>query len=247
MPQDDATELKRLQDVRDAYGDEDGPFDRAMRTYMMRTLEVWWRPGAILQVGCSHGDQTTLLKRRFDDVSVLEPMQAFIDKARAKAGAGVAFHCDLIETFKPPRTYDNILLSHVLEHVEDPVACIAKLMSWLSDGGRLFLVVPNGGAASRRIAAKMGLVSHLEGLSAADRAAGHRRVYQLDGLCRDARDAGARLAHSGGIFFKPLANFQFDALMGGKLISDAFMEGCYQLGAEHPTMSASVFVVAERG
>ena len=54
------------------------------------------------------------------------------------------------------------------------------------------------------------------------------------------------IADTGGIFFKPLANFQFDALMGGPLIGEAFMEGCYQLGKEHPTFCASIYLVAER-
>jgi hypothetical protein len=83
-------------------------------------------------------------------------------------------------------------------------------------------------------------------LSPSDIAAGHRRVYRLNTLCRDALAAGLKVAESGGIFFKPLANFQFDALIGGPLISEAFMEGCYQLGKEHPAMSASIFVIAER-
>jgi hypothetical protein len=49
---------------------------------------------------------------------------------------------------------------------------------------------------------------------------------------------------TGGIVFKPLANFQFNALMGGDLINDAFMEGCYQLGREAPASCASIYVVA---
>jgi hypothetical protein len=93
----------------------------------------------------------------------------------------------------------------------------------------------------------MGALSHLEALSPDDVAAGHRRVYRLDTLCRDARDAGLNIARSGGIFFKPLANFQFNELMGGPLIGEAFMEGCYRLGLEHPSFCASIYVVAERG
>jgi len=50
----------------------------------------------------------------------------------------------------------------------------------------------------------------------------------------------------GGIFFKPLANFQFDALIGGPVISEAFLEGCFQLGKEHPSFCASIYVIAER-
>ena len=108
------------------------------------------------------------------------------------------------------------------------------------------MVVPNAEAASRRIAVKMGVLEQLESLSTADVAAGHRRVYRLDTLTADARRAGLGIADTGGVFFKPLANFQFDALIGGPLIGEPFMEGCYQLGKEHPTFCASIYLVAER-
>jgi hypothetical protein len=106
--------------------------------------------------------------------------------------------------------------------------------------------VPNGEAASRRIAVKMGALRHLEDLSPDDVAAGHRRVYRLDTLTRDVKEAGLKVATTGGIFFKPLANFQFNALIGGSLISEAFMEGCYELGKEQADACASIYVIAER-
>ena len=91
----------------------------------------------------------------------------------------------------------------------------------------------------------MRLLPTLGALSAADRKHGHRRVYFLDTLQNDVAGAGMGIAASGGVFFKPLANFQFDGLMGGPYITDAFMEGCYRLGAEQPDMCASIYVVGE--
>ena len=121
-------------------------------------------------------------------------------------------------------------------------------VAYLDRGGSLFETLEsiNAEAASRRIAVKMGALTHLEDLSPSDIAAGHRRVYRLDTLCRDALAAGLKVGESGGIFFKPLANFQLDALIGGPLISEAFMEGCYLLGKEQPAMAASIYVIAER-
>lgn len=241
------TEKDRLDEVVASYGETYAPFDTAMRGYMMRSIEPFLRDGKCLQVGCAHGDQTSLLLERFNDVVVVEAARAFIDSTVAVVGDRARFFECLIEDFETEERFDTILFSHVLEHVIDPVACLAKLKSLLTPTGRLFVVVPNAEAASRRIAAKMGALTHLEALSKADVEAGHRRVYRLDTLCRDVREAGLDVADSGGIFFKPLANFQFDALMGGELIGDAFMEGCYQLGKEHAAFCASIYVVAERG
>lgn len=242
-----SSERERLSAAIASYGEAYAPFDAKMRDYMMRAFEPFFRDGACLQVGCAHGDQTSLLLDRFDRVTVVEGAPEFIEIAKARVGDRARFVECLIEDFETDERYDTILFAHVLEHVVDPVVALRKLKSLLAPGGRLFLVVPNAEAASRRIAVKMGALTHLEALSPDDIAAGHRRVYRLDTLCRDAREADLSIAHTGGIFFKPLANFQFNQLMGGPLISDAFMDGCFELGLEHPTFCASIYVVAEGG
>ncbi len=239
-------ERERLDGVVDSYGEAYSPFDAAMRDYMMRTLSPWFGDGRCLQVGCAHGDQTSLLLRRYADVTVVEAARAFIDATAAKVGPAVRFVESLIEDFETSDRFDTILFSHVLEHVVDPVVALEHLRGLLTPTGRLFLVVPNAEAASRQIAVKMGVLESLEDLSVADIEAGHRRVYRLDTLCRDARRAGLSIIDSGGILFKPLANFQFNALMDGPLIPPAFLDGCYELGREHPTFCASIYLVAER-
>jgi 2-polyprenyl-3-methyl-5-hydroxy-6-metoxy-1,4-benzoquinol methylase len=239
-------ERTHLNAVTASYGEQIAPFDAKMRDYMMRTFAPFFRDGNCLQVGCAHGDQTTLLLERYSDVTVVEGAREFIDHTRGRVGDQVLFVEGLVEDFETDARYETIFFSHVLEHVTDPVVALSKLGGLLTPSGRLYVVVPNAEAASRRIAVKMGALTHLEDLSPSDIAAGHRRVYRLDTLCRDVLAAGLNITESGGIFFKPLANFQFDALIGGPLISEAFMEGCYQLGKEHPAMSASIFVIAER-
>jgi 2-polyprenyl-3-methyl-5-hydroxy-6-metoxy-1,4-benzoquinol methylase len=241
-----SAERQRLEAVVASYGDAYAPFDAAMRGYMMRTLGPFFREGPCLQVGCAHGEQTALLEDRFPDLTVVEAARPFLLLAADKASPRVQFVESLIEDYETDRRFETILLTHVLEHVADPVAVLKHLGRLLTPSGRLFVVAPNAEAASRRIAVKMGVLPDLEALSEADAAAGHRRVYRLDTLTRDARQAGLHVAATGGIFFKPLANFQFDQLMGGPLIGEAFMEGCYELGREHPTFCASIYLIAER-
>ena len=60
-------------------------------------------------------------------------------------------------------------------------------------------------------------------------------------------DAGLHIVHRGGIFFKPLANYQFDQLIGGSVVTQDYLEGCYRLGMHYPDLCASVYVVCERG
>ena len=242
-----SSEHERLAAAVASYGEGVAPFDALMRSYMMRTFAPWFQDGACLQVGCAHGDQTSLLLDRYDDLTVLEPDPTFIAHTRDRVGERAVFVEALLEDYETDRRFDTIVFSHVLEHVADPVAALRKLGGMLKPGGRLYVIVPNAEAPSRRIAVKMGLISHLEGLSVADVAAGHRRVYRLDTLQRDVAEAELKAEHTGGIFYKPLANFQFDALIGGPLIGDGFMEACYALGRERPGECASIFVVAGAG
>ena len=81
----------------------------------------------------------------------------------------------------------------------------------------------------------------------AERAQGHRRTYSLSALERDVRDAGLSVVATGGVFFKALANYQFDKLLGGDVISDGYLDGCYELGKQYPDLCASVYVVCESG
>ena len=108
------------------------------------------------------------------------------------------------------------------------------------------VVVPNANAPSRQIAVQMGLIASNDAVTDAERAHGHRRTYRLDTLERDVRAAGLQVVHSGGVFFKPLANYQFDKLLGGDVISDGYLEGCYRLGLHYPDLCASVYAVCER-
>jgi hypothetical protein len=81
----------------------------------------------------------------------------------------------------------------------------------------------------------------------AERAHGHRRTYTLETLEADALASGLSVVDRGGVFFKALANYQFDRLMGGDVITPAYLDGCYELGKTYPDLCASIYLVCERG
>ena len=115
------------------------------------------------------------------------------------------------------------------------------------EGGRLFLACPNANAPSRQIAVKMGLISHNTAVTPAEQVHGHRCTYTLDTLERDAVQGGLRTIYRSGIFFKALANFQWDRLLNTDIISDEYLEGCFQLGQQYPDLCSSIFLVCEPG
>jgi 2-polyprenyl-3-methyl-5-hydroxy-6-metoxy-1,4-benzoquinol methylase len=221
-------------------------FDDVLRRYVLRSLDPFLRAGKALEMGCYRGDTTVLLAARFADLTVIEASDELVAVARARVSPAVRFIHATFETVDLRERFDSVFLLHALEHLDDPIAVLKRTGSWMAPGGRLFVVVPNANAPSRQIAVYMGLIEHNAAVTDAEREHGHRRTYALDTLERDVTGAGLRVVHRGGVFFKPLANYQFDKLLGTDIITDEFLEGCYRLGERYPDLCASVYVVCER-
>jgi 2-polyprenyl-3-methyl-5-hydroxy-6-metoxy-1,4-benzoquinol methylase len=220
-----------------------------MHPFMIRAFEPFFRSGSLLELGSFKGDFTKRFLSRFDDITCVEASDAATNEAKAKLGAnGIVYINAVFETVQLPRRYDNIILTHVLEHLDDPVFLLKRVNNeWLSEHGRLFLVCPNANAPSRQIAVKMGLISHNAAVTPAEAQHGHRITYSLDTLERDAGAAGLKVVHRSGIFFKALANFQWDRLLATDIISPEYLEGCYQLGQQYPDLCSSIFLMCEKG
>jgi SAM-dependent methyltransferase len=237
-------EIKDTADHQYAYGFD---FD-VMHPYMIRSFEPFFRPGSFLELGSFKGDFTRRFLERFDDVTCVEASGDAIGQARQRLGEKVQFVHSLFETAQLPKRYDNIVLTHVLEHIDDPVRVLKRINDeWLAEGGRFFLVCPNANAPSRQIAVKMGLITHNSAVTPAEAEHGHRCTYALDTLERDAVAAGLKVVHRSGIFFKALANFQWDRLLQTDIISKEYLEGCYKLGQHYPDLCSSIFLMCERG
>ncbi|MDU9004316.1 class I SAM-dependent methyltransferase [Sedimentitalea todarodis] len=237
-------EFKDNTDRKYAY---DFDFD-VMHKYMMRSFAPFLRPGSALELGSFKGDFTRRLLPLFDDLSCVEASAEAIEQAREIIPDNVQFHEGMFETITLPKRYDNIILTHVLEHLDDPVGVLRRVNTeWLAEGGRFFLVCPNANAPSRQIAVKMGLVSHNDAITPGEAEHGHRITYSLDTLERDAAAAGLRVVHRSGIFFKALANFQWDRLLNTDIISPEYLDGCYALGQLYPDLCSSIFLMCEAG
>jgi SAM-dependent methyltransferase len=237
-------EIKDTADHQYAYS-----FDFAvMHHYMIKSFEPFFKTGSLLELGSFKGDFTKRFLPYSADITCVEASQVAIDEARQKLGDRVKFVNSLFETATLPARYDNIVLTHVLEHLDDPIRVLRRINDeWLSETGRFFLVCPNANAPSRQIAVKMGLIPNNSAVTAAEAEHGHRCTYSLDTLERDAVQAGLKVVYRSGVFFKALANFQWDRLLQTDIISSQYLEGCYQLGQHYPDLCSSIFLLCERG
>jgi 2-polyprenyl-3-methyl-5-hydroxy-6-metoxy-1,4-benzoquinol methylase len=251
-PVNDVKKAERDYDreLRDALGHQYAyTFDLdVMHPFMLRSFEPFFRDGSVLELGSFRGEFTRRLTSRFADITCVEASGEAVAASRASLGDRVRFVQATFEGVALDRRFDNVVLTHVLEHLDDPVGVLARVnREWLSPSGRLFLVCPNANAASRQIAVHMGLITHNAAVTPAEEAHGHRITYSLDTLERDARAAGLKVLHRSGIFFKALANFQWDRLLATDIISPEYLEGCYQLGHQYPDLCSSIFLVCESG
>ncbi len=148
---------------------------------------------------------------------------------------------------------------NVLEHVKNPVVTLQKAASFLQKSGVMIVHVPNADAVNRKIAVKMGTLTHCQELSPFDlTVAGHRRSYTMASLQSDLRTAGLRITATGGVFYKMLSTPQMDWLLKngpwrdggfgwgwvGAIQKDwmhEFCRACYEYGKERPEDCNCIF------
>jgi 2-polyprenyl-3-methyl-5-hydroxy-6-metoxy-1,4-benzoquinol methylase len=227
-----------------AYGFD---FD-VMHKYMISSFEPFFKRGNLLELGSFKGAFTERLLPYFDEITCVEASDVAMAEAQQKFGNKITFFNAMFENANLPKQYDNIVMTHVLEHIDDPVSVLKRVNDeWLADDAYFFLACPNANAPSRQIAVKMGLISHNAAVTSAEAAHGHRCTYSLDTLERDAVAAGLTVIHRSGIFFKALANFQWDRLLQTDIVSKDYLDGCYKLGQQYPDLCASIFLVCTKG
>jgi len=236
-------EFKDTADHKYAYSFD---FD-VMHYYMLKAFEPHFIKGNCLELGSFRGNFTERLLPHFDDITCVEASREALAQAQERLPADNIkyFNCTFEEVMLPTK-YDNVILTHVLEHIDNPISLLSKIKTtWLSDKGRIFIVCPNANAASRQIAVKMGLISHNCSITPSEREHGHRITYSLDTLERDTKSSNLKTIFKTGIFFKALANFQWDKLLETDIINKEYLDGCYELGQQYPDLCSSIMVVCD--
>jgi SAM-dependent methyltransferase len=110
-------------------------------------------PGSYLDVGCGTGRFLRLMERQGvprDAVWGIELDEEPLRKLRADGFNALATRvedCDEI----PAGSIDLATMFHVIEHVDDPAAVVAKIESWLAPDGLLALETPNVESLDHRL------------------------------------------------------------------------------------------------
>ncbi len=109
-------------------------------------LYPYWRhlkPGSIVDLGAGSGGFCLEAGQRGWSVSGIEQSQASVQLARQMglqlihADLASPHSCQLIEAAS------NVVMNHVFEHISDPICFLQTLMSSMTPGSRLVLLIPN--------------------------------------------------------------------------------------------------------
>jgi 2-polyprenyl-3-methyl-5-hydroxy-6-metoxy-1,4-benzoquinol methylase len=214
---------------------------------MIKSFLPFFKYTNVLELGSSKGDFTKRLLNYFDDITCVEASNQAIQISKNDVSKNILYYNSTFEETILPKKYDNIILTHVLEHIDNPVNLLKKIKEeWLADGGRLFLVCPNANAPSRQIAVKMGLISYNSEVTQSEHEHGHRITYSFDTLERDVKEANLNIEYRSGIFFKALANFQWDQVIKNKIVDSKYLDGCYELGHQYPDLCSSIMLICKK-
>jgi len=137
-----------------AIGEENVYAHRKRLRFILEAVEAWrtsrgCQPGEVrlLDVGCGTGTMITLpLASLGYQVTGLDVHGPSVDAARRlNPYANAAFRqADPATVAKGEERFDVVVASEVLEHLQDPLACLRVLRGLLAAGGILILTTPNG-------------------------------------------------------------------------------------------------------
>ncbi len=105
--------------------------------------------GRLLDVGCGNGAFLQFASRWGWVAEGIDPDPVAV-RAACSAGANVA-QATLDDLPEGSGKFDHVTVSHVLEHVHDPVRLITQCFEVLAPGGRLWLQTPNLESLGHRV------------------------------------------------------------------------------------------------
>lgn len=98
--------------------------------------------GKLLDLGCGDGRFLALMRDAGWDVKGIEPDPTAAKVAQQELGISVTVGT-LADAKFPDESFDAVTLSHVIEHVHDPVALLSECRRVLKPGGSAVIVTPN--------------------------------------------------------------------------------------------------------
>jgi len=104
----------------------------------------------IADIGCGSGTFTRLIAGKYPlaRITGIDLSQSAVEFAVRESGArgmkNVSFICSSVEGLSSDcGKFDVVIMSHIIEHLENPELCLSKVRGILKNNGKLFITTPN--------------------------------------------------------------------------------------------------------
>jgi len=149
----------------------------------------------MLDVGCAHGRILKFFREKTSwEVEGVEPIESVAQEAMQ---TGAKVHVSTLEEAElPDNHYDVVILSHLLEHVENPDVTVRELYRIIKPGGYLYTVMPDHDGDDRKALGSLWWGYHLPR---------HLYHFDYDSVCRLLEQRGLQVL---SVRDAPLPNLQ---------------------------------------
>lgn len=202
-------------------------------------MKRFMKKGSVLELGPAEGLMTEKLVKEFNEISVVEGSTVFCGDLEKRLPT-VNVYNSYFESFESDKQFDNIILGHVLEHVDDPVFVLNHIKRFLKPDGVIFAAVPNARSLHRQAAVIMGLLENEHSLNSLDIHHGHQRVFNPESFRDVFNKAKLPITVFGGYWLKPLSNGQIEEDWSEEMLK-AFMD----LGERYPDIAGEIYIVSK--
>lgn len=215
-------EAEKLDQLATAYESPMGVLStRLISQYTYKLIEDRIEGKKVLILGLGDGYIINkLIEREAFEITVLEGSRTLIKNYNYLARQCRILHT-LFENFIDWESFDTIIATHILEHVEDPLTILGMARKSLNNKGIAIFTVPNAHSLHRRVGVKMKLLNFERELNKQDLEVGHRRVFTPTEFRDILKTAGFELEHFQGYLLKIVSNEQM-AHWGPRLLDALF-------------------------
>ncbi len=149
IPTDDELAKFYSQDYRKEYKGSFRPRGRQIIRNFRRVSnhiscfsDIFANAKNILDVGAGSGEFVFAMSYMGKNACGIEPNKEYAEYCRSQLHIDISTLAILDATF-PKDSFDFINISHVVEHLNDPVRYLSMLSQWLQEDGILYVDVPN--------------------------------------------------------------------------------------------------------
>lgn len=193
-----------------------------------------------LELGCADGGGTKILLEYFDQVVAVDGSKTMLDKlkSRIKSEKLTTIH-SYFENLDLTQKFDTIMMSHILEHVDNPIVVLKIAAKFAHEKTKIIIAVPNALSLHRQVGVLMGLLKSEYELNERDLTQGHQRIYDRNKLKRDIKKSGLKITASGGFVIKCFSYDQLEKIMDNPKTIEAFTI----LGQKYPDIAAEIYAI----